>query len=170
MTFYIENETEKGFSFDAERLIGDVIKAALLFEKCPYEAEVSVLLTDDQGIREVNRTMRGIDQVTDVLSFPALSFASPADFNGSEDESGASNPESGELVLGDILLSVDRVKAQASSYNHSEKRELAFLVAHSMLHLMGYDHMEEEERLLMEEKQEALLDSIGLTRDCKDEE
>lgn len=170
MTFQIENETEIRFNFDTEKLIEKVVTAALDYENCPYECEVNVLLTDNAGIHEVNKAMRGIDRETDVLSFPIAEYEHPADFDRLDDQPDVFNPETGEYMLGDIMISVDRVKEQAKEYNHSEKRELAFLVAHSMLHLMGYDHMDDTERAEMEDRQDRILRSINLGRDCKDEE
>ena len=95
-------------------------------------------------------------------------FDTPGDFSNIEEQEDCFHPDTGELMLGDIMISVEHVFAQAKEYGHSVRRELAFLVAHSMLHLMGYDHMEEEERRLMEERQEAILERIGITRDSVD--
>ncbi len=165
MTFYVENRTKSVFSFDPEALVREVAEAVLASEKCPYEVQLSVILTDNEGIRQYNREFRGIDKETDVLSFPNVDFASEADFSILEErEADYFDPDTGELFLGDIVLSVDRVKEQAVSYGHSEKREFAFLVAHSMLHLCGYDHMEEEQARIMEAKQEAVLQKMGITR------
>ena len=114
----------------------------------------------------MNRDYRHMDKETDVLSFPASEYPVPGDFSDIEERDPmAFHPETGELILGDIVISMDRVKEQAGDYGHSQKRELAFLVAHSMLHLMGYDHMEDGERLIMEKKQEEILDGLGYTRD-----
>ncbi|MBO5093441.1 MAG: rRNA maturation RNase YbeY [Lachnospiraceae bacterium] len=166
MTFYVENETDTEFAFPAEAVVGQVMEEILSRESCPYEAQVNVLLTDNEGIRTYNRTYRGMDRPTDVLSFPNLDFDSPADFSMLEEHAADYfDMESGELLLGDIIISVDKVMEQAESYGHSQKREFAFLVAHSMLHLCGYDHMEEEEAAVMEEKQRAALSRIGITRD-----
>lgn len=166
MTVSIEYETEKELGVeDSDLLIRTVAEAALEYEQCPYEAEISVLVTDNPSIQEINRENRGIDAPTDVLSFPMLEFESPADFSKVEEEGfDVCNPDTGELLLGDIVLSVDKICSQAEEYGHSRKRELAFLVAHSMLHLMGYDHMEEEERAVMEQRQEAVLQNLGITR------
>ena len=113
----------------------------------------------------MNRIHRQIDRATDVLSFPMLEYDRPGDFPGLE-EAGEDlfDPDSGELVLGDIVISKDRVLAQAEEYGHSVLREYTFLIAHSMLHLFGYDHMEEEERLLMEERQREIMDKIHIPR------
>ena len=155
MTFYVENETEVTFPFDVEEIVEQVAEAVLDAEECPYETQVNVLLTDNEGIHEFNREHRGIDRETDVLSFPNVDFETEGDFDIDEErEADYFDPDTGELILGDIIISVDKVKEQAESYGHSTKREFAFLVAHSMLHLCGYDHMEEEEAKVMEAKQE----------------
>ncbi len=165
MTIQIEREVELLFEFDYESLIHNVIEAAMEYEKCPYEAEINIVLTDNDSIREINREYRQIDAPTDVLSFPAVDYAHPADFDALEEASfDYFNPDTGELMLGDIVISVDKVLAQAEEYGHSQERELGFLVAHSMLHLFGYDHMEEEERAVMEQKQREILEGMGLNR------
>ena len=166
MTSYVENETDVQFSFDIEETVEKVALKVLETENCPYEVQINVLLTDNEGIREYNANYRNIDRETDVLSFPNVDYETPADFDGLEEfEADYFDPDSGELVLGDIILSVDKIKEQAEIYNHSQYREFAFLVAHSMLHLCGYDHMEEEEAKVMEGKQEAVLSALGITRD-----
>ncbi len=165
MTIQIEYEAEKKLDFDYESIIRNVVEEALDYEKCPYEAEVNVILTDNEAIQEINRDHRQIDRPTDVLSFPMIDYESPSQFDRLEDYvEDYFNPETGELVLGDIVVSVDKVEEQAEKYGHSQERELAFLVAHSMLHLCGYDHMEEEERLEMERKQEEILERKGYRR------
>ena len=165
----MENETEEVFAFDEEALCRQVAEAVLDSEGCPYEAQVNVLITDSEGIRDYNREYRGIDRETDVLSFPNVPFEKEADFSVAEDcESDCFDPDSGELILGDIILCTGRIYSQAESYNHSVRREFAFLVAHSMLHLCGYDHETPAEAEVMEQKQEAVLESLGLTRDCAD--
>ncbi len=166
MTFYVENETETTFPFDVEALVEQVVTEVLEDEGCPYETQVNVLLTDNEGIRAYNKEFRQIDRETDVLSFPNLDFEAPAEFEIDEDrEADYFDPDTGELILGDIILSVDKVIEQAESYGHSQKREMAFLVAHSALHLCGYDHMEPQEAAVMEEKQERALQRLGITRE-----
>lgn len=166
MTSYVENETAVNFEFDMKEILDKVMEKVLEKENCPYEAQVNLLLTDDEGIREFNRQYREIDRATDVLSFPNLSFEAEADFSVAEDrEADCFDPDSGELILGDIIISADKVKEQAEKFGHSEKREFAFLTAHSLLHLCGYDHMTEDEAKVMEEKQEAYLTELGITRD-----
>ena len=165
MTIPVERETDLKLGFDEEALIRRVCEAALDAENCPYEAEVDVLLTDDGSIRVINKEERGIDRATDVLSFPALDLPAPGDFSRVEEDPLLFHPETGELLLGDMVISLDKVRQQAAEYGHSEERELAFLTAHSMYHLMGYDHEEEEGRIEMEARQEALLQRLSITRD-----
>lgn len=165
MTIHIEYEAGEDLPLPYEEIIRDVAKAALKHENCPYEAEIDVLITDDEAIRQMNREFRGIDAATDVLSFPMADYESPSDFSRLEEHKNEYfNPESGELLLGDIVLSVEKLRAQAGEYGHSETRELAFLVVHSILHLCGYDHMEEGERLEMEKRQEEILLGRGYLR------
>ncbi|MCR5148712.1 MAG: rRNA maturation RNase YbeY, partial [Eubacterium sp.] len=119
-----------------------------------------------EGIRIINKENRDIDKPTDVLSFPMLDYNEPADFSLAEDNTyDYFDAETGNLLLGDIVISLDKVYSQAEEYGHSPKREIAFLTAHSMLHLFGYDHMEEEERKVMEELQEEILTQKGYSRD-----
>lgn len=165
MTVNIDYESEDRLDLPYETIIQEIVEEAVDYEDCPYEAEVNVLLTDNEGIRQINRQYRQIDSPTDVLSFPMADYDEPADFDRLEEQgSDYFNPETGELLLGDIVISVDKVKEQARKYGHSESRELAFLVAHSMLHLFGYDHMEDEERKVMEGKQEEILERKGYRR------
>ena len=165
MTLTFENEQDFDLGFDPEEVAAAVINGVLDQEACPYEAEVNVLLTNNEEIHKINKEYRGIDRPTDVLSFPMVDYDKPANFdpleNASEDYF---NFETGELVLGDIIISVDKVYEQAESYGHSLERELGFLVAHSMLHLFGYDHMEEEEREQMEARQREILNGLSILR------
>lgn len=166
MTLNFEYETDIQLNLDYEPLIRKVVEKALDTEGCPYEVELNVILTDNREIQAINKEYREVDAPTDVLSFPLVDYNTPSDFSHLEEESDDYfNPETGELLLGDIILSVEKVIGQALEYGHSRERELGFLIAHSMLHLFGYDHMEEEERTVMEEKQSAILDSLGITRD-----
>jgi len=166
MTFYVENESGKELPFPTDEFISDVIKKVLEKEKCTYEMEVNILITDNAGIREYNKQFRGIDSETDVLSFPNVDYDSPADFSYiSENEADYKNPETGEIVLGDIILSIDKIYSQSTDYGHSLKREFAFLIVHSMLHLLGYDHIESSDALIMEPKQEEILQSLDIKRE-----
>lgn len=170
MAIYISHETDIKLDIpDQDDLITKVIEEALVFEGCPFEAEVNVTIADDSEVHRINREFRGIDKTTDVLSFPALEFGIPGDFSGIEEgedtfAAEAFNPDTGELMLGDMIISADKVKAQAEEYGHSETRELAFLVAHSMFHLFGYDHEEPEEAEIMEKRQEGVLEKLGIGR------
>ncbi len=165
MSLNLEYETEKKLDLDYESIINEVVEKSLDVENCPYEVELNVIITDNEGIKEINLEYRGIDAPTDVLSFPLIDYVTPSDFSHVEEDADSYfNPETGELLLGDIIISVDKVIDQAAEYGHSMKRELAFLVAHSMMHLFGYDHMEEEERLLMEKKQEHVLEELKIYR------
>ena len=165
MTVTIENETARVIPFEYEHVIRSVIEEALNYEACPFDAEVSVVITDNAGIREINREYRGIDAATDVLSFPMAEYPAPADFSAFQDDPDLFDPDTGELILGDIMISLERAETQAEEYGHSLKREIAFLTAHSMLHLMGYDHIHDDERIRMEERQEEILSNLGIRRD-----
>ena len=164
MTINFEKEYDKNLDIDYETIADKVINAALDYEKCPYEAEVSLTLTDNKGIHEINREFRNIDRPTDVLSFPMVEYETPGEFDFLENEYDCFNPETGELMLGDIVISLDKVEEQAANYGHSVTREYAFLIAHSMLHLMGYDHMKEDEKNIMRQKEENVLEKLKILR------
>lgn len=165
MTINFDYDVTEAFDFDFEEIETKVVEACLDYADCPYEAEINILLTNDEQIRTINREYRGIDAPTDVLSFPGINYTVPGDFSGlEEDIASCFHPETGELLLGDIVISLERAKQQANEYGHSLKRELAFLTTHSMFHLFGYDHMEEEERKVMEDKQREVLDQLKILR------
>lgn len=165
MSFYLEEEVKVPFSFDYEALAKKVIDFCLEYSKFPYEAEVNLTLTDDAGIHVINREYRQIDRPTDVLSFPMLEYETPGDFSFLDDENNDDfNPDTGEALLGDIIISVDKVLEQAENFGHSIEREYAFLITHSMLHLFGYDHMQEEEAKVMEDKQKEILLQLNILR------
>ena len=107
---------------------------------------------------------RGMEKPTDVLSFPMIEYAVPGEFDFLEEREDCFDPETGELTLGDIVVSKEKVIAQAEEYGHSILREYAFLIVHSILHLTGYDHMEENERRVMEEKQDEIMDLLNIIR------
>ncbi len=170
MSIFIENEVGAKFDFDYKNVIDQVVNGATAYVNCPFEVSVEVTITDNERIKEINNQQRGIDNPTDVLSFPMVDYIEPGNFDfleGTEDDMAYEyfEPDTGELVLGDIVLSVDKIYSQAEEFGHSTKREFAFLVAHSMLHLFGYDHMEDEERMEMERMQREILDKLGITRD-----
>lgn len=164
MTLNIEYETDNILELDYENIITKVVNTSLDTEECPYDIELNVILTDNKEIKEINQNYREIDSATDVLSFPMVDYTSPSDFSHLEEDDTYFNIETGELILGDIVISVDKVMEQADEYGHSIERELAFLVTHSMMHLFGYDHMVEEERIVMEERQELVLRTLGINR------
>ena len=168
MTIFFDKDTEDPLDFPYEEVIENVVKKALESENCPYECEVNITLTTNEKIRSMNQEYRQLDVPTDVLSFPMAEYKMPADFSDFSSEDMKSmyfNMETGEFLLGDIVISLERATEQAEEYGHSLEREIAFLTAHSMLHLMGYDHMEDEEREIMEEKQEKILQDLGITRE-----
>ena len=164
MTVYFEEEGALTLPVNAKEIAEEVVEGALDYIGCPYEAEVNLLLTMNEQIHEMNLEFREIDRPTDVLSFPMLDYEEAGNFDLLEDCAEAFDPESGELVLGDIVISKEKVLAQAEEYGHSPRREYAFLIAHSVLHLCGYDHMEEEERLVMEQKQREILEKLEILR------
>lgn len=167
MNIQIEKETVLDLGLDYEKIIDEIVNEALDYMNCPYEIELNVILSDNEGIHQVNLEQREIDAPTDVLSFPMLEYEKAGDFSflEREEEIYNFNADTGELMLGDIMISLEKVREQAKEYNHSESRELAFLVAHSMLHLFGFDHMEEIERIEMERMQEEILRNKNYRRD-----
>lgn len=164
MTLFFEEEGTLELPLDCEALANEVAEAALDYVNCPYEAEVNLLLTMNEQIHQMNMEFRGIDRPTDVLSFPMVDYEEPGEFDFLEERDDYFHPESGELMLGDIVISKEKVLSQAEEYGHSPKREFAFLIAHSMLHLTGYDHMEEEERVVMERMQKEILEKLEILR------
>lgn len=164
MTLFFEEEGELELNLPCRELAEKVIDTVLDYAKCPYEAEVNLLLTMNDEIQEMNRNFREIDRPTDVLSFPMVDYERAGEFDFLEEQADAFHPETGELLLGDIVISKEKVIAQAGEYGHSIKREYAFLIAHSMLHLFGYDHMEEEEREVMEQKQKEIMELLQIER------
>lgn len=164
MTLYFEDEGALSLPLDSEPLARAVIEASLDYVGCPYETEVNLLLTMNEDICRINKEFRNIERATDVLSFPMADFEKAGDFTFLENEDGYFHPETGELVLGDIVISKEKVVSQAEEFGHSIEREFAFLITHSMLHLMGYDHMEENERVEMEQMQREILDKLKILR------
>ncbi|MBO5160099.1 MAG: rRNA maturation RNase YbeY [Lachnospiraceae bacterium] len=165
MTVTIERESEIPLPFSEQEVAEAVISETLDYEDCPYEVQVNIILTTNEEIHQINLEQRGVDAPTDVLSFPMIEYAYPSDFTVLEADSMDNfDPDTGELILGDIVISVDKVIEQAEKYNHGVKREYAFLIAHSMLHLFGYDHMDEVERENMELRQDEILNRLNITR------
>ena len=158
------NETDIEFDFSYEEIATKVIEATLDHENFPYDVQVSLTLTDEDMIREINRDNRDIDSVTDVLSFPFLDFPARGEYGFLDDDDTAFDPDSGEVILGDIVICLKRVIDQAEEYGHSRLREYAFLICHSMLHLLSYDHMTPEDEEVMFAKQSEILDILNIIR------
>ena len=149
-----------GVSEGQRALIRRVIRTALAAEGVDFPCEVDVCVTSDEGIHQINREMRGVDRPTDVLSFPAFDLH-PGELPGDED----ADPATGLVPLGDMCLSLERVQAQAREYGHSNRRELAYLVVHSVLHLLGYDHLDEgPQKAQMRAREDAIMEELGILR------
>ena len=150
-----------GISEDRRAFIRKVIRTALAAEGVDFPCEVDVLITDDEAIHQVNLDMRGVDRATDVLSFPEFDLT-PGQLPEAED----ADPGTGLVPLGDMVISWEHVTAQAKEYGHSNRRELAYLVVHSVLHLLGYDHLDEgPQKKQMRAREEAILTQLGITRE-----
>ncbi len=155
MTILTDNRTE--FEIDEFiELFEQVAEKTLEKEGFPQNTEISISIVTNEEIRNINKYYRGIDQETDVLSFPQLTF--------SENEEYELN-ENGDIMLGDIIISYEKALVQAENYGHSITREMAFLTAHSMLHLLGYDHITKEEEEPMFKLQNEILDELGYVRE-----
>ena len=156
LKIYFENEQEKlPVTYKLKMLVREAVEATLDLENYQNTAEVSITFTDNESIHKLNAKYRGVDRPTDVLSFPLF------DYEGTSEE-----PPVDEMMnmLGDIVISLERAAEQAEEFGHSFEREVAFLTAHSMLHLLGYDHeLGEEEDREMREKQNIVMDMLGLT-------
>ncbi len=153
---HFTNEQDKeSVTAELRCLVKAAVYASLAYEDFRKSAEISVTFTDNDGIREINKEHRDIDSATDVLSFPMLG----------EDTLDDVNHGTGAILLGDIVISLERARAQAAEFGHSYTREVAFLTVHSMLHLLGYDHVDsEEDEREMRARQHAILDYMGITR------
>lgn len=159
----IENEQNAvRISEEIENTIKTVIDASLEYEGCDFDAEVSVTIVDNEAIREINNETRNIDAPTDVLSFPMLYFDEDGNIIDSDFDM-----DGDCVLLGDIVISAERAKSQAEEFGHSFLREIAFLTVHSMLHLLGYDHVDDPEgERVMFSKQEEILDKLGIKREA----
>lgn len=168
MNFYTENETDYKFDFRIEVVGKDVAEQIIYAENCPVYPAANLVITDNEGIRELNKEFRGIDAPTDVLSFPNIEFETPGVFDKKFINAHAEDyidPVNQDVHIGDIVINIDRLLSQAEEYGHSVKREFAYLIAHSTLHLCGYDHQTDEEAKIMNDKAEAVLTKLGITRD-----
>ena len=156
----VESDVDELLDDELAALLEETVNTALTLEGVALPCEVNILLTDDEGIQEVNRQMRGIDSPTDVLSFPAFDLR-PGELPGTED----ADPATGLVPLGDMMISLEHAARQAKEYGHSNRRELAYLVVHSVLHLLGYDHMDEGPmKAQMREHEEKIMKALDLTR------
>ena len=164
MTILIDYDTDKELNIPYEALAQKVAAHILESENCPYDVSVNLVITDNEEIKKINQQFRSIGAPTDVLSFPMIPFETPADYSIVKDKDEFFDLDTDELILGDVMISVEKVYAQAEEYGHSVEREFSFLFAHSMLHLLGYDHMEPEEAAVMEAKQAKALKELGITR------
>ncbi len=164
MDIILENMTDIELKENYTEIIKNCISLAIDEVQCPYECEVSITIVDNQEIQKTNKEFRNINKPTDVLSFPMIEYDEAGDFTGIDETDDYFNPDTGELVLGDIIISFDKAISQAEEYGHSVERELGFLVVHSMLHLFGFDHINQEDSELMFKKQIDILEKAGLKR------
>lgn len=167
MVVEINNSQDKiEMTPEVKRLIEECVSKTLEMEGVSIPVEVSILLVDDQQIHQLNRQYRGVDAPTDVLSFPMLEFEDDGqdrrDLQAALNEAGCNGQA---VVLGDIVLSMERAQQQAQEYGHSFLREVGYLIVHGMLHLLGYDHEQEPQRIVMRQKEEHVMGMLGLSRD-----
>lgn len=164
---YVDNRQEK---IEVSEILIENLKKVIEFtlreEEVDVECEVSLLFVDNEEIREINNETRSIDRETDVLSFPILEYQDKKVFKQlyKNYEFSQSDFDGNELVLGDIVLSLEKALEQSKEFNHSYEREASYLVVHSVLHLLGYDHMEEEDKVIMRSREEEILNKLNITR------
>lgn len=158
----IDNRQQNHETHEIEKLIELVVEKVLEYEKIMKNCQVSVILVDNDAIGEINNIYRKIDSPTDVLSFPMHDFQGDydIDIHGYEDV----DIDTGELILGDIAISLEKAYEQSKEYGHSFNREVAYLTVHGMLHLLGYDHEEEEDKKIMRDREESILNIINMSR------
>ena len=164
----IENEqSREEIGEDLKKSIEESIRTTLDHQGFLHDAEVSVLLVDDEAIRAINLDTRNVDNATDVLSFPMIDYEPGKTYKDLYlgHEFGAEFFDGDELVLGDVVISMERAREQSEEYGHSLKREVCYLVVHSILHLLGYDHMDEGERNKMRAAEEEILGTLKITRE-----
>ncbi len=153
MIYFANSQNTEPITYKLKRLVRLAAEATLAYEEYTFDCELSVSFADNEGIRRLNRSFRNIDSATDVLSFPLFDY----------DESEGFSEEYEDSMLGDIVISLERAREQSEEYGHSFEREVAFLTVHSMLHLLGYDHVDsEEEELDMRRRQTAVMTMLGL--------
>lgn len=158
MAIYIENKAKTPFHFHYRVVLTSVVQKVMREKDIPEELDVNILIVSPEEIRGINRDTRGVDAVTDVLSFPYFEYDTPGVFDREIQE------WADEDILGDIVICGEKALMQAEEYGHSPKRELAFLTVHSMLHLLGYDHMEAADAQLMEAEQKRIMEEAGILR------
>ena len=158
MAVYIEKQTDTRFDFHYRPVIEKAVKTVMENKDIPEELDVNVLIVDPDEMRRINKETRNIDSVTDVLSFPYFEYNAPGFFDRELIE------WADEDILGDIVICADKIIRQAEEYGHSQKRELAFLTVHSMLHLTGYDHISDQDAELMEEEQRKIMNILNIPR------
>lgn len=164
---YVDNRQDKIKATDEFiKKLENVINFALKEEEVSIECEISMLFVDNEEIRNINNETRGIDRATDVLSFPMLDYEDKKVFKEiyKYNNFDVTFMDGEELVLGDIVLSLERALEQSKEYNHSFEREACYLVVHSVLHLLGYDHMEDEDKRIMRKREEEILGKLDITR------
>ncbi|MBZ9690663.1 MULTISPECIES: rRNA maturation RNase YbeY [unclassified Clostridium] len=164
---YVDNRQEKmEVSDEFTNHLEKVIEFALKEEDVNISSEISLLFVDNQEIREINNETRNIDRATDVLSFPMLDYPEKKVFKEvyTENDFSEADFDGDDLVLGDVVLSLERALEQSKEYNHSYEREASYLVVHSVLHLLGYDHMEEEDKVKMRKREEEILTALDIRR------
>lgn len=157
MTIWIDNQTENEIFQNYEDILKDIVKACIQEENYPENIEVSISIVDNTEIQKLNNEFRNIDKCTDVLSFPMLKFENNNLRLDDKIINESINRDTNEIVLGDIIISIEKATSQANEFGHSLQREMAFLTAHSMFHLMGYDHEEILDENIMKQKQENVL-------------
>ena len=164
---YTDNRQDKiEVNDELINIINEVCEQSLKAEEMNVPYQISLLFVDNEEIREINRDTRGMDKATDVLSFPMLEYPKDKVFKDVYKDTKFNEIylDGDELVLGDMVLSLERAKEQSIEYNHSFNREVCYLVVHSILHLLGYDHMEDEEKNRMREREEEILGNLNITR------
>ena len=154
-------DSDVELNFDVEALLNRVISAALAAEGVEVPCELSVLITNDEGIHQINLEQREVDRPTDVLSFPMFELEP-----GEMPDADMADPDTDLVPLGDMVISLERAVEQAVEYGHSVEREVSYLAVHSVLHLLGYDHMDEGPmKAQMRAREEAILGELGITRE-----
>lgn len=164
----IENEKKIKFDFDIDKLSKKIVKCVLELEKVYFDISVNISIVDNKVIKKYNKNFRDINKETDVLSFPNIDFDKPSNFrklvNGNIIDVSIIDLNSKTIFLGDVVISYEKVITQAKLYEHSVKREFAFLLTHSMLHLLGYDHINVNDEKIMFKKQDVILDKLKIKR------